>query len=163
MNTCYSSHLKTDIGILTFLLATPLCFASSFHLGVRLPRGSIFLILSFHGMSFRSSCSAPVVFRLHVSTINIPNVSEETDQKKSDWWENPQNVFMKASHYFLQEILPIDCSQASNIKARLTISTSDHFKALLKTLLQWVEPSYSCQHIALKLLYLCCITYTTND
>ena len=31
-----------------------------------------FLILPFHGMSFGSSYSAPVVFRLHISTSNLP-------------------------------------------------------------------------------------------
>lgn len=45
-NTCYSSHPKTDTGILIFLSAPSLCFESSFHLGVRLPRRSLFSFTS---------------------------------------------------------------------------------------------------------------------
>lgn len=136
---------KADVGILTFLLATSWCCESSFHLGVRLPKGSIFLILSFHGIFFGSSCSAPVVFRLHISTsihcqhTDCVQGNWPGGNKISDWWKNPQNVFLKASHYFLQELLPIECSQALKVQARLTISTPpDHIKGLLK-ILQWLE------------------------
>lgn len=73
---------------------------------------------------------------------------------KLDLWENLHNVFIKASQYFLQEILPIkktlkiEYSQASNIKARLTSSTtSDHIKGLMK-ILQWLELSGSSEHTA---------------
>lgn len=93
-STYCSSHPKTDNGILTFLLATSLCFESSFHLGVRLPRGSISLVLHYRGMSFGSFCSAPVVFKLHIFTsihhqhivcvkMNILRVSKKTEQEET--------------------------------------------------------------------------------
>lgn len=85
-----TSHPKTDIGILAFLLAISLCFNSPFHRGMTLPRGSIFSLFPFLACALASyvlhlwcldfvSPLASVSNTLFVEKMNILHASKETE------------------------------------------------------------------------------------